>query len=106
MEIPEPEVIGFTIYTKSGCPNCNKMKQLLREKNLLYKIVDCDEYLIEDKPAFLSFINSQIHGNTTNNKDTPIFFPIVFSDNKYIGSYKEAIAFVDKQLLSYEEITF
>jgi len=106
MEIVVPEVIGFTIYTKSGCPNCNKVKQLLRENNLLYKIVDCDEYLIEDRQGFLSFINSRIQRDTTNNSDKPIFFPIVFSDNKYIGSYKEAVTFVDKQLLSYEEITF
>jgi hypothetical protein len=44
MEIPEPETVGFTVYSKSGCPNCNKVKALLKEKNLLFKVVDCDEF--------------------------------------------------------------
>ena len=49
MEIAEPNKIGFTIYSKSGCINCNKVKVLLKEKKVLFSVIDCDEYIIENK---------------------------------------------------------
>ena len=56
MEFTEPLNNGFTVYTKSGCPNCMKVKKLLKEKNILFITVDCDNYLIDEKDNFLSFI--------------------------------------------------
>ena len=32
MHVEEPSLIGFTIYSKSGCSYCVKVKQLLMEK--------------------------------------------------------------------------
>jgi len=49
MEFEKPLNSGFTIYSKSGCPNCVKAKTLLKSKHLLFKIVNCDEYILEDK---------------------------------------------------------
>ena len=46
MDFEEPQLNGFTIYTKSGCKNCTKVKNLLDETNIFYKKVSCDEYLI------------------------------------------------------------
>ena len=43
MDIDKPIDSGFTIYSKSGCPNCLKSKALLKEKNLLFKVIDCDD---------------------------------------------------------------
>jgi len=106
MEIPEPETVGFTVYSKSGCPNCNKVKALLKEKNLLFKVVDCDEFLLEDKPEFLSFMKSQMNKTNSIMDETPIFFPIVFSDNRHVGGYKETVSFLEKLFLSYEDISF
>ena len=37
----------FTIYTKSGCGNCIKVKTLLDENKIKYNKIECDEYLIE-----------------------------------------------------------
>ena len=34
MSFTEPSKEGFTIYTKSGCPNCTKVKHLFKEKNI------------------------------------------------------------------------
>ena len=56
MTFTEPSEKGFTIYTKSGCPNCSKVKTLFKEKNISYIFVDCDDYLIEKKELFLDFI--------------------------------------------------
>ena len=53
MEFEKPSDADFTVYSKSGCPNCMKIKALLKEKYLLFNVVDCDEYLIEDKSSLV-----------------------------------------------------
>ena len=32
-----PSKNGFTIYSKSGCHNCSKIKKLLTEKHLFFR---------------------------------------------------------------------
>jgi glutaredoxin 3 len=95
MEFEKPLESGFTIYSKSGCPNCLKSKALLKSKHLLFKIVNCDEYILEDKESFLSFIVSL--SNTEVN-----VFPIVFYDEKFVGGYIETVGFVDELLLAFD----
>lgn len=98
MEIVQPTHIGFFIYSKSGCPNCLKLKTTLRDKSLLYIDVNCDDYLVEpeDKETFISFIRekSSISLHT---------FPIVFFDGVYIGGYKEALVQIDKLMVCFED---
>lgn len=96
IDFEKPTANGFTIYSKSGCPNCVKIKKLLDEKKMNFKIVDCDEYIIEDKARFLLFINSLAE------KDVKLF-PMIFHDGKFIGSYNETIEFTNKMLVSFEE---
>jgi glutaredoxin len=96
MEFTKPEIIGFTIYSKSGCHNCSKIKSALKDKKCIFNEVDCDEYLIEERDNFLSFIESNI-GKPCKT------FPIVFYDGTYIGGHSEAIQQIDK-LLSFEDI--
>jgi glutaredoxin len=91
-----PEKNGYTIYSKSGCPNCLNVKAFLKDKKLIFNVVDCDEYLIEAKAEFLEFIQkiSQKECKT---------FPIIFCDEKFIGGYNETKEHVDKILLTFEE---
>ena len=96
MEIENPSETGFTIYSKSGCPYCLKVKSFLKEKHLKINIINCDEYIIEDKEFFLSFINN-LSGKEVKT------FPIIFYDNQFIGGYNETVNFVDKLLLSFED---
>ena len=96
MEFEKPSKTGFTIYGKSGCTNCLKTKVFLKEKNLIFNVIDCDEYIIEDKPAFLSFIK-EISG-----KDVKMF-PIVFYEGQFIGGFNETVDYVCKLLLSFED---
>ena len=56
MDIPKPLYEQFTVYSKSGCINCTRVKQLLQEKQVKFNIVDCDEYILEDKSGFLDCI--------------------------------------------------
>jgi glutaredoxin len=73
----KPSEKGFTIYTKSQCPSCVQIKELLVDA----QYINCDEYL-EDVDNFLTFIWSLTD-------KVPTTFPMVFKDNKYIGGFKE-----------------
>jgi hypothetical protein len=95
MDFEKPLESGFTIYSKSGCYNCTKVKALLNDKNLLLKVIDCDEYILEDKESFLLFITS------LSNKEVKIF-PIIFYDSKFIGGYNETKEFVEELLLAFD----
>jgi len=94
MEFIEPIKTGFTIYSKSGCPNCLTTKNLLKENNLFFKQVNCDDYLLENKEIFLLFIQNY----STNECKT---FPIVFHNGKFIGGYNDTIHYLDK-LISFD----
>ena len=96
MEFTEPSSKNYTIYSKSGCLNCNKVKNLLKEKNLIFFVVDCDEYLIENKNDFLFFIKEK------TNKEVKTF-PMVFDNGKFIGGYSETQDYIDKSTLSFED---
>ena len=95
MEFKEPLKSGFTVYTKSGCPFCSKVKKFIQENKLSYETIDCDDYLIEDKKNFLVFI--EIRSNV-------IFktFPVIFHDEKFIGGYQETVNYIDK-LTSFDD---
>jgi len=97
MEYEKPLKKGFTVYSKSGCPNCSKVKQLIKEKNYDFLIIDCDEYLIEDKENFLSYMKTISSNDITS-------FPIIFYNEKFIGGYKETVDYVNKVLeIDFEE---
>lgn len=89
MEYTTPNEKDFTIYSRSGCHYCTKVKQLLKSKSYIFSIVDCDEYVLEDKEGFLnymkSFTNKEIKG-----------FPMVLYNKTFIGGYNETKDFVDK----------
>jgi len=81
-EFEKPKMTGYTIYSKSGCPNCTKVKKYLQNANAQMNIVDCDEYLIERKEEFLKFIEEAAEKSVR-------VFPIVFFEGKYIGGYQD-----------------
>ena len=96
MEFPQPIQGQFTIYSKSGCINCTNVKKLLKEKFFIFNEIDCDDYLIEERDNFISFIETKIGKQFKT-------FPIVFYNGKFIGGYTDTIDFVDKLLLSFED---
>jgi len=89
MDFFTPLETGFTIYSKSGCPNCTKVKKLLLDKQSFFVDISCDEYLLEDKEGFLSFIKERA------NKEYKTF-PMVFYDGKFIGGFAEIKLHFDK----------
>jgi len=89
MEYTRPNESGFTIYSKSGCLQCSKVKTLLQDNKLNFTVVDCDEYILEDKQSFLLFMDSMTHRNIR-------VFPMIFFDGTFIGGYTETKDRVDK----------
>jgi len=96
MDFEKPNNTGFTIYSKSGCQNCIKIKNLLKEKKLAFNIVDCDEYILEDKEGFLLFMLDLAE------KECKVF-PMIFNEGKFIGGYTETCDYIDKLLTSFDE---
>ena len=97
MDYFSPLETGFTIYSKSGCSYCTKVKKLLLDKQIFFVDISCDEYLIEDKEFFLSFIKNLAQ------KESKVF-PMIFNNRVFIGSFNETQEFLDKQL-SFDENT-
>ena len=82
IEFTKPFENIYTIYSKSGCPNCKKVKTLLEENNIKFIIVDCDEYLINYKTDFLQFIKNLISKEWKT-------FPMVFDNTRFIGGFSD-----------------
>lgn len=79
----------FTIYSKSGCPNCTKVKEIINREGYSYEVVDCDEWLIENKKEFLEFLSKLA------NKEIKMF-PIVFDGKNYIGDYFDTKKYIEE----------
>jgi glutaredoxin 3 len=84
-----PSENGYTIYTKSGCPYCDKAKALLNIDNPI--IINCDEMLVDKKEEFLQFIKEL----TQKNHRT---FPMVFKDSTFIGGYSDLLNFLKNEI--------
>lgn len=94
MEFQPPYTNKITIYSKSGCYYCLKTKDFLKSNNVLFEVVDCDEYLFENREEFLEFIAKLAKKECKT-------FPMVFDGKKFIGGYKETTEYIDK-LLSFD----
>jgi glutaredoxin len=55
IEFVSPLTNGFTIYSKSGCPNCTNVKKLLQDNKNEYSVINCDDYLVENRENFFGF---------------------------------------------------
>lgn len=88
-EYIEPAANNYTIYTKSGCPNCTKVKKFLESENEKPLIINCDEWLIEDKPAFLKFIQEKAGKECKT-------FPMVFYNGEFVGGFDETKIYKEK----------
>jgi len=70
----------FTLYSKEGCPYCEKIKQVLDLTNLSYVVYNLNEHF--DKK---SFIDEFGQGST---------FPQVVVDGKKLGGCVDTIEFL------------
>jgi glutaredoxin len=81
LEIPNTPLL-YTVYTKSDCSYCDKIKQLMDEYNETVNYILCDEWLVNNRILFLNIMRIKTQ------KDD-VTFPIVFFEGKYIGGFDE-----------------
>ncbi len=91
MDIPNPNRDEITVYSKSGCVNCVNVKKLLKDKQMKFSVVNCDEFIYENKQGFLDYIK-ELAG-----KEYKVF-PMVFDGTSFIGGFTETQAYLNKQL--------
>lgn len=89
MDIPRPQKGEFTIYSKSGCVNCNKIKKLLKDNSFLFRVIDCDDFLIENKSVFLDSMETLCGKRVTT-------FPMVFDGNIFLGGYEQTVSYINE----------
>lgn len=87
----KPSETGYTIYSKSGCPNCKKVKDLFNLHKIPFVIIDCDEYLLDHKAEFLEFIMNLISMEWKT-------FPIVFDNSKFVGGFIDTKIYLEQTL--------
>ena len=92
----EPKSNQYTIYSKSGCSYCTKVKELLKEMEQTFSVVDCDDYLLDWKKEFLLYIKLFADKEWKT-------FPMVFDGKKFIGGYHETVEHLEKTLDFNEE---
>lgn len=88
-----PSLDGFTIYTKSNCPYCTKVKELFVHTKPEPIYINCDSYLDGNRDAFLNFML----GYTVREHRT---FPMVFLKGVFIGGYTETKEYMETNLFS------
>jgi glutaredoxin len=93
LSIPPPSPHGYTIYSKSGCPYCDRAKHLLAYEDT--QIIDCDS-LLSDRDFFLETMRNYC------GRDYQMF-PMIFHNGRFIGGYDDTKAYFDSQLLSCED---
>jgi glutaredoxin len=95
MEICKPIDEGYTIYSKSGCINCTRIKQFLKQKQIFFLEVQCDELLLKDKEEFLLIISEMAEKECTT-------FPMIFHNGEFIGGYNEVKTNIEKSEVQFE----
>jgi glutaredoxin len=96
----KPSETCYTVYSKSGCPNCKKVKDLLDFSKIPFKTIDCDDYLVETKPEFLSFIMNLTSQDWKS-------FPIVFNNvGDFIGGFIDTREYLEKNQKQEQSLDF
>ncbi len=92
-QIKSPNKLGYTVYSKSGCPNCNRVKSALKESTTNFSsiIIMCDDALLEDRNELMKYFTD------IGIPEEKRAFPFVFFQEKYIGGYTELIKLLAQQ---------
>lgn len=85
LDITPPAATGYTIYTKAGCYYCTKAKEYLKEHATPFAVIDCDEYLFEDRDGFLAYM----HQCAATAGTVPKSFPMIFHNAAFVGGFED-----------------
>jgi glutaredoxin len=77
----------FAIYSKSGCPDCLKVKRYLIDQKTQFTEINCDEELFNNRDEFIQSLEKIANQSIQR-------FPIVFHNEQYIGGYNETVQYI------------
>lgn len=78
--------MNITVYSRSGCPYCDKIKSVLEQRNLQYTLYELDVDFIKDE-----FYDEFGVGST---------FPQVILDGKKLGGCTDTVKYlVENELI-------
>lgn len=75
----------FIIYSKTNCPDCDKVKNLLSKEE--HTIINCDKLLKNNRDEFIKSMELKTHRPFKS-------FPVVFLDDVYIGGYRDVLEYL------------
>ena len=86
----KPANTGFSMYTISGCKYCQYAKDLIGKTHKI-KIINCDKYVqsLRERDDFYKFTKKYTIQDYK-------YFPMIFYNQKFIGGYKELLAYSNK----------
>lgn len=73
----------FTVYSKNGCPYCNKIKQVLDFSSLDYVVYNLGEHFSRED------FYSEFGPNST--------FPQVIMDNRHLGGCTDTVKYLKEE---------
>lgn len=73
----------FTVYSKNGCPYCNKIEQVLQLSNLEHKVYKLDEDFSRD--AFYAEFGN---GST--------FPQVILNDQEHLGGCTDTVKYLQE----------
>lgn len=75
----------FTLYSKTGCNDCEKAKELL--KNQKYILINCDQMIKNNRDEFVKSMEIKTHRPFKQ-------FPLIFLGDDFIGGYNELLEYL------------
>jgi len=90
MSIPPPSAKGYTIYSKSGCPYCDRAKRMLAYEDTT--VIDCDALLF-DRDFFLDTMRGYCGREYQ-------MFPMIFHNGRFLGGYDDTKVYYEGELIS------
>jgi glutaredoxin len=87
-----PSPVGYTIFCKRDCGDCEKVKTLFESNSIQFTVISCDDVLVGDaRPLFLD------HVRALTQSAAPVRFPLVFHHGAYIGGLAKTRAHLDDE---------
>lgn len=91
MNLQEPIEHILTVYTRTNCINCEKLKgYLLNTNRVKFRFIYCDEYM-NDEETKKCFLNQMTYYSGQKVRT----FPMVFANKRYIGGYYETLEYFE-----------
>lgn len=88
------EIGIFILYSKSGCPDCDRAKNLLSKEK--YVNINCDQMLKNNRDEFIKSMELKTHRPFRQ-------FPLIFLNDMFIGGYSDLLEYLTFQLDENEE---